>query len=175
MITPFCMLQYLVWTYSFYLGTKPTEFYSRGRMVIKSVMSIISGTLSAYMINLSLTSLDDGISEIKNDIAYVFTFNIAIQSYVLLYYLTIGNAKSDYFKSLASGLVSNIVNESFAGVKNITLGVVDASSSLGKMTTEGVKRGLTLSFKKKAKDKTNKDSDEEPQPNISVEDQATQA
>ena len=112
------------------------------------------------MINLSLTSLDDGISEIKNDIAYVFIFNIAIQSYVLLYYLTIGNAKSDYFKSLASGLVSNIVNESFAGVKNMTKGVVDASTSLSKITTLDVKRKFTLSFIKKNKDK---DSDDESQ------------
>ena len=79
------------------MGTKPSEFYSRKRMLLKSLLAIISISVSAYLVHISFVSLSDTKEVIRNDTAYVFLFNVCTQSYIMLYYLVIGNSSSTYF------------------------------------------------------------------------------
>lgn len=106
-------------------------------MFIKTIFVIPNISISIYLMNFALNHLSDSMRDVKYDIANSFLFNIVIQSYVLLYYLTIGNSKSKYFMKMSERLVTDVVSATYSGVSLVTKVAVDSTVTVTSSVVKG--------------------------------------
>ena len=113
---PLCAIHYFVWTYSFWLGTKKEDLYSKKRMIIKSMFGIaLSGaSLGIFIYSRYYVSSEQeaGRKQFKNRKEFIedmFIFNLTIQLYILISYTVVGSSGLLYMKAIARGTVSSSI------------------------------------------------------------------